>query len=431
MSTVPPTGFDGTDPDAAPAPLGAADLTPAGPAEDAPEESANGVADASGHPSGPDRPVEDPLIANCLSAVGWTDALADSFAEHAAAGLVPGRVIAIHRETSIVATADGDRTASVTGRLRHEALLNSDYPAVGDWVALDPGLPERTDTAVIAAILPRRTSFRRAGADSSRSAGARLAAEQVMAANVDVALLVAGLDNDFNLRRMERYLAVAAACRIEAVVVLNKVDVAQDLDERRAAIEAIAPDVRIVPLSARAQTGLGPLADVLRPGTTAVILGSSGVGKSTLVNALLGEDRQATAAVRGSDDRGRHTTTHRELFVLPSGALLIDTPGIRSLEVLGAEEGVDESFADIDELAALCRFSDCRHTSEPGCAVQAAIAAGTLDEARLGSRRKLERELAHAARETDPRARAEEQRRWKLIHKSVNEHMSRKYGEDR
>ncbi len=306
-----------------------------------------------------------------------------------------------------------------------------DDPGGGSSPGPKAGVAGGTTAAVIAAILPRQTSFRRSGADSGRSAAARLAAEQVMAANVDVALLVAGLDNDFNPRRMERYLAVAAACRIPAVVVLNKLDIAQDLDERRAAIAEIAPDTTIVALSALTHEHLSDLAGVLLPRTTAVILGSSGVGKSTLVNALLGEDRQATAAVRGSDDRGRHTTTHRELFVLPSGALLIDTPGIRSLEVLGAEAGVDEVFDDIDELANLCRFNDCRHTGEPGCAVQAAIDDGRLSPDRLASQRKLERELAHVARITDPRARAEEQRRWKLIHKSVNQHMSRKYGDDR
>jgi ribosome biogenesis GTPase len=164
---------------------------------------------------------------------------------------------------------------------------------------------------------------------------------------------------------------------------------------------------------------------------TAAILGSSGVGKSTLVNALLGEDRQATAAVREGDSRGRHTTTHRELFELPGGALLVDTPGIRSLEVLGADEGVDAAFDDVADVAAMCRFSDCRHEGEPGCAIRAALADGRLTEDRLASHRKLERELARVAREGDPRARAEHRRTWKLIHKSVDEHMQRKYGGER
>ena len=187
-----------------------------------------------------------------------------------------------------------------------------------------------------------------------------------MAANVDVAFLVAGLDRDFNVRRLERYLAVAWSSGGSPVVVLNKADVAEDLEGRLVAVAAIAPGVPVVVLSALTGDRLADLGRHLQPGPTAVVLGSSGVGKSTLVNALLGEQRQATAAVRGDDSRGRHTTTHRELFVLPGGALLIDTPGIRALEVVGAEEGVEAAFDDIAELAARCRFSDCRHDGEPG-----------------------------------------------------------------
>ncbi len=252
-----------------------------------------------------------------------------------------------------------------------------------------------------------------------------------MAANIDVALLVAGLDNDFNLRRIERYLAVAWSSAITPVVVLNKSDLADDVDGRLVAVEAVAPGVPTVPVSARTGAGLDGLRAHLRPGTTAAILGSSGVGKSTLVNALLGEDRQATAAVREHDSRGRHTTTHRELFELPGGALLVDTPGIRALEVLGADEGVDAAFDDVTDIAAGCRFSDCRHEGEPGCAIRAALADGRLSPDRLASHRKLERELARTAREADPRARAAHRRTWRIIRKSVDEHMQRKYGGER
>ena len=212
------------------------------------------------------------------------------------------------------------------------------------------------------------------------------------------------------------------------VIVLNKADIADDLDGRLVAVEAIAPGVPVVVLSALTGDHLSDLLPHLATGRTAVVLGSSGVGKSTLVNALLGEARQATAAVRDGDSRGRHTTTHRELFELPGGALLIDTPGIRSLEVAGADEGVEAAFDDILELAATCRFTDCRHEGEPGCAIDAALAAGTLSADRLASHRKLERELAHAARQTDWRARAEQKRKWQIIHKSVDAHMKSKYG---
>jgi ribosome biogenesis GTPase / thiamine phosphate phosphatase len=338
------------------------------------------------------------------------------------------RVIAVHKETSIVRGPDGlDRPAVVAGRFRFEALASSDYPAVGDWVTIADG----QDQVVIIAVLPRRSAFVRSAADATRRTASNLTDEQVLAANVDVAFLVAGLDLDFNLRRLERYLAVAWSSGVRPVIVLNKADVALDLDDRLLAVQSIAPAVPIVVLSALTGDHLADLAPYLAPGQTAVVLGSSGVGKSTLVNALLGEQRQTTAAVREDDSRGRHTTTHRELFELPGGALLIDTPGIRALEVAGADEGVETAFDDIADVALGCRFSDCRHEGEPGCAVRLALDDGRLTADRLASHRKLERELAHAERKGDARARAAEAKRWKSVHKALSRHMQTKYGEAR
>lgn len=366
-----------------------------------------------------------------MDALGWDEAWASAFALLATPGRRPARVVAVHKETAIVRDAAGDVPATVSGRFRHEVLAASDYPAVGDWVVLEPasGNAGGGDPATIAAILPRRTSFRRQASDASRRNASGLAAEQVMATNVDVAFLMAGLDSDFNLRRLERYLAVTAASAIVPVVVLNKADIGIDIEGRLVAVGAIAPGIPVVVLSALTGDHISDLAPYLHPGRTAVILGSSGVGKSTLLNTLLGESRQATAAVRGSDSRGRHTTTHRELFMLPGGALLIDTPGIRSLEVVGAEAGLEETFDDIEALALACRFGDCRHAGEPGCAVTAALASGTLAPERLASARKLEREAAHAERKVDPRAQAAERRRWGLIQKSAKRHMKSKYYE--
>jgi ribosome biogenesis GTPase len=366
--------------------------------------------------------------------LGWDAGWDDAFEPFAAGGRRPARVVAVHKETAIVrGDLDGDRPATVSGRFRYDALAASDFPAVGDWVALeatDAGAGA-DDAAVIAAVLPRRAAFVRSAADASRRTAGHLADEQVIAANVDTAFLVAGLDGDFNLRRLERYLAVAWSSGVTPVIVLNKADIARGLEERLVAVVGIAPGVPVVVLSALTGDHVADLQPYLGHGRTSVVLGSSGVGKSTLVNTLLGEQRQATSHVRDDDSRGRHTTTHRELFGLPGGALLIDTPGIRSLEVVGADEGVDTAFDDISELALQCRFSDCRHEAEPGCAVRGAIADATLGKDRLASFRKLERELAHAQRREDPRLRAAEAKRWRQVHKAVDRHMDQKYGRER
>jgi len=376
-----------------------------------------------------------------LAGLGWDDAFSGSFHAHRLLGRTPARVTAVHKETAIVRSHGGDARAVVSGRFRFEATSPADYPAVGDWVALEGTAElgeERGPTAtaaahgaaIIAAVLPRRSAFVRSATDSNRRGGGRLADEQVLAANVDVALLVAGLDHEFNLRRIERYLSVAWASGAAPVMVLNKADLGDDVEGRRVAAESIAPGVPIVVTSALTGAGLVAIKAHIRPGRTAVVLGSSGVGKSTLLNGLLGAARQSTGAVRASDSRGRHTTTHRELFELPGGGLLIDTPGIRSLEVTGADQGVTAAFDDVAAIAERCRFADCRHAGEPGCAIRAALERGDLSEARLESHRKLEREAAHVARKQDPVARLEERRRWKAISKSVGRHMDRKYGED-
>lgn len=353
-----------------------------------------------------------------LNMWGWDARVAALFEPHMNS-LHPGRVLSEHRGGYVVATDRGEVEASVSGRYRHEAASAEEFPAVGDWVGLEMAAGDQS--AVIHALIPRKTRF-------LRPARGDIPGAQVVAANVDVVLLVAGLDHDFNLRRLERYVALAWSSGAEPVIVLNKADICDDVQGRSADAAEIAPGVPIRVLSALDGRGLDSLTPLLEAGKTVALIGSSGVGKSTIVNALLGWERQSTGAVRENDQRGRHTTTMRELVVTPSGALLLDSPGMRSVGMWEIEEGMAEAFADVEAFASDCRFSDCAHGTEPGCAVQAAIAAGSLPAGRLDSQQKLARESAALARRVDVHARANSKRRWKAIHKSVRNHMKIKYG---
>ncbi len=347
-----------------------------------------------------------------LQHLGWTRAREDAFAPHRSQGLVPARVAREDRDRYLLLDARGERPAVVAGRLRHGAADRAALPAVGDWVAARVGA---AGAARIEAVLPRTSAFTR------RAAGAPTE-EQVIAANVDTVFLVNGLDGDYNLRRLERYLAAAWESGAEPVVVLNKADLADDLDTRLAEAAAAAPGAPVLAISALRGEGLDALAPWLAPARTVALLGSSGAGKSTLVNALLGEDRQATGAVRADDSRGRHVTVRRELVPLPGGALLLDTPGLRELQLWGGDEGLEGAFPDVAELAGRCRYRDCAHAEEPGCAVRAAVEAGLLDAERLESWHKLRREARHLAAQRDARSRAEEEARWRIISRAIKNH---------
>ena len=343
---------------------------------------------------------------------GWDGYFEAVWSDGDREGTVPARVVAQHRGCWRVADDFGERTAEAAGKLRLAAEEGADWPAVGDWAAVE--LDTASGPALIREVLPRRSAFVR------KTPGKKIA-EQVMAANVDTLLLVSALDGDFNPRRVERYLAQCWKSRAKPVIVLNKADVCGDARERAAEIEKVALGTEVCVVSAKTGQGLRELEPLLRPGKTLAMLGSSGVGKSTLANRLLGDARQEVQEVRESDSRGRHTTTARELFVLPGGALLMDTPGLRELQLWDAEEGMAQAFADIDELAEQCRFSDCRHEGEPGCAVRAALDAGVLDPARVENRRKLEREQEFLRRKMDPEARAEYNQRIKQLMRGVRE----------
>ncbi len=348
-----------------------------------------------------------------LSSLGWDDAFAHQFQPYTADGLFPGRVALEHKHAYELLGAFGPAAAECTGKLLHAAATRAALPAVGDWVAvrLRPG-EARAD---IHAILPRRTKF------SRRAAGAD-AVEQIVAANIDTVLLVTALDQDFNLRRIERYLAVAWESGARPVVVLNKADLHPEPAGAQAEVEAIAIGTPVVTLSATRDDPCESLAPWLQPGRTLAFLGSSGVGKSTLINQLLGSDRQLTRSISNAVGKGRHTTTRRELMVAPSGALILDTPGMRELQLWNINAGtLDTTFADIAALAAQCRFRDCTHRAEPDCAIQAALADGTLDFERWQSFQKLQREQAYAARKADPHLAHEARAEWKRLHKAARQ----------
>jgi ribosome biogenesis GTPase len=336
-----------------------------------------------------------------LERLGWNDELAHQF-EADAPGLEPGRVTAQHRGAWQVAREGDETLAEITGRLRHEADPG-ELPVVGDWVGLRDGL--------IDAVLPRGSKF-------SRKTPWTEVSEQVLVANVDVAFLVMGLDErDFNVRRLERYLTTAWEGGADPVIVLNKADLAYDLEAQLAETELVAFGVAVHPVSAETGAGVEELRRYLAGNRTVVLLGSSGVGKSSLINRLLGEDRFRTGDVR-SDGRGRHTTSHRELVAVASGGVIIDTPGLRELQLWDADDGLDQAFVDVAELIAQCRFSDCQHRTEPGCAIKAALADGSLPTERWESYQKLQRELARLERKLDPTLRSEQRKKWAAITKS-------------
>ncbi len=343
-----------------------------------------------------------------LGELGWNPYFSEHFESLQTPDTVPARVVSERRNSYQVYSQYGELSAEISGKMRHQTATEDQYPVIGDWVVIRPQKSELK--AVIQSILPRKSKF-------SRKEAGTVANEQVIAANMDVAFIVSGLDGgrNFSVGRIERYLSLTWSGGAVPVIILNKIDLCPDVDACVEDVESVALGVPIYPVSATGQMGLDALRKHLAKGETAVFLGSSGVGKSTLINALLGAERQEVAGVRQSDRKGRHTTSRRDLILLPDGGAVIDTPGLREIQMWTDGGHTKQGFKDIETLAEECHFRDCQHRTEPGCAVKAAIRVGDLGSSRLQHFRKLQKELDHLARRQDAKARLEEKAKWKRI----------------
>jgi ribosome biogenesis GTPase len=342
-----------------------------------------------------------------IQTLGWNSRLESIWQDINPHPCVPGRVIADYGSGYKVSTDEGDVSAHISGRLDHLSE-SEELPKVGDWVAVQP-LEECK--AVIHSVLPRASAI-------SRKEAGNKPRKQILAANIDIAFLVQSLDDDFSPPRLQRYLFQLSQDHIQPVVILNKVDKSEDLSAALQSLSHLKSPVIVT--NALTGKGIDELEHFMQPGKTAVFLGSSGVGKSTLINQLLGQDIQKTVTVRDIDSKGRHTTTHRELFLLKNGSMIIDTPGVRELQLWGSEEDLSASFPDIEDLAKSCKFTNCTHNEEPNCAVLAAIEEETLDSARLKAYKKFQSELRFLASKVDVDAQHDRKKAFKNRQKEFN-----------
>jgi ribosome biogenesis GTPase / thiamine phosphate phosphatase len=351
-----------------------------------------------------------------LELLGWNGFFEAHFAPYREQNLIPGRIAIQHKDRYTLFTKHGEMSGQVSGKFRFDAKGLQDFPSVGDWVAAEVSGNDQSVT--IQNVLERKSKL------SRKVAGGRLD-EQILAANIDITFLVMGLDGDYNLRRMERYLSMSWESGARPVIVLNKSDVCPNLEECTEEVLSIALGVDIIVMNAHQSEQIAPIRSLLTQGTTGVLLGSSGVGKSTITNALLGKEYLEVNEVRENDSRGRHTTARRELLILPNGGIIIDTPGLREIQLWGGDEGIHESFDDIEKLAMNCKFRDCKHEAEPHCAVKNAIENGSLDPGRYENYLKLQKEIQYLALKQEMGAQRLEKERWKEISKLAKKLSSR------
>jgi ribosome biogenesis GTPase len=341
---------------------------------------------------------------------GWDEGFEDRFREYRENSLLPARVTEANRLIYKLVSEKGELMGKLSGRFRHSCQSKGDYPTVGDWVAYKP--TEQKGFVPIQGLVERKSRF-------MRKVAGKLSEEQVIAANIDTIFIVSGLDQDYNIRRLERYVTLASEGNAEYVFILNKADLRTDIEKLTSEIRNLFGDVPVYAISALQNLGLEQITPHIKAGKTVVFLGSSGAGKSTIINRLLGEERQKTGHVSYHDGRGRHITTSKNLIVLPNGAIVIDTPGLRELQMLCTGEGLKNAFSDIEEYAKECRYRTCTHTNEPGCAVQEAVKEGKIGEGRLGNYHKLRKEIAYNLTKHDARFQNKRSRFWKTVSKQA------------